>query len=116
MASSLVSGHAPFVGDPGVVLVDEPLVLFGVLGCQKGTPALGVDDVGAFEALVEIVHDLEARVSLAGVLAPLLDDVGHELELGRVHESQVHTETGKQEHEALGDADRLGVARRRAPS
>ena len=33
-----------------------------------------------------------------------------------MHEPQVHPETGKQEHEALGDADGLGVARRTGPA
>jgi hypothetical protein len=75
-----------------------------------------IQDVGVFEALVEIVQDLEARMGLAGVLAPLLDDLGHELELGRMHETQVHTEAGKEKNEALGDADRLGVARRTRPA
>jgi len=46
----------------------------------------------------------------------LLHDVGHELELWRVHEAQVHPEARQQQHKALGHADRLRVARRTRPA
>ena len=102
-------GDAALIGDPVLVLVGDALALVGIGGGEQGTPALGVDDVAASHARLEIIHDLEVAVVLAGVVTGLLYDVGHQFELGRAHQTHVHAKAGRQQNQALGHADGLEI-------
>src|SRR3546814_4992322 len=93
-------GETAFVGDPAPVGVDEPGLLRLVCGGHHGAPALGVHDVGAADARVEVVEHLERGTSEPGVLARLLDVLRHQAELRRVHETDVHPEPRSEEHTA----------------
>ena len=70
----------------------------------------------AAHPLVEIVRHLERGVGAPRLLAGLVDDLGHEAELGRVDEPHVHAEAREQKRQALRRADRLLVARGAGPA
>ena len=108
--------HAALVGDPVRVLLRDPRAVLVVLGLEHRAPALGVDDVGAAEAGVEVVQPLEAAARPSGVGLGLGHDVAHQLELGRMDELDVHAEARHRQDQVLGHADGLLVARGVGPA
>ncbi len=104
MASCLGNFELGGIHDPVLVAILDLLAFGLVVGGQQRTPGLGVDHIrilAGFGHAILAVDDLEVGAGDLRLFLGLLDDLGHELELGRISQGDIHAEARHLENERL---------------
>ena len=86
-----------------------------LLHSGEGSPALRVNDVGVLEGVGHVVGYAEGTAGLLGVMSCNLLNLRHDLVAFRMSQDNLHTHSGHQADNALGNGEGFAVGGRVSP-